>query len=445
MKQNSEKLFDMLFHGFLIKKSEEFEETYVVSVNDYLVTEPIYGRYKSKKRYDVSSEGIVFSDNEKLFIVVASDVTTTAKECSLSDKDKDDVMCIIKSWCGNDKVKWYKYEPDIKNHESGWAIFKNFNDMYNTLNSFMLKITAVNTVNSLEMVPYEKEDHKHIVIKKTFDEEYYVLGRPYMLKLKNHPCVDKSLHIGYDDWVVGIITNIVDSSNLTFTIVEPSQINVPVNILHIVLSIDEVEEYNIEIMRAYDEIETRQMYESIINTYKSNEESVVGEYEVVDLTTHTEEPVPTEKHDDGLLKEYPHIDPDKFVYSINYRDKKNQFEYRGYVGPVAEEGRNVPFIIRRDFVMNGNPYLFSSDFCHKFRFYSSYNDVITIVMDRKPGNEVVDSNGNIITKFKMKVIPNKINASEIAFIDVRHPDEDPSIMTIDSIIENNESVHIIFE
>lgn len=443
MKQNSEKSFDMLFHGFLIKKSEEFEETYVVSVNDYLVTEPIYGRYKSKKRYDVSSEGIVFADNEKLFIVIASNVTT--KECSISDKYKEDVMLIIKSWCGNDKVKWYKYEPDIKNHESGWAIFKNFNDMYNTLNSFMSKIAAVNTVNSLEIVPYEKEDHKHIVIKKTFDEEYFVLGRPYMLKLKNHPCVDKSLHIGHDDWVVGVITNIVDSSNLTFTIVEPSHINVPVNILHIVLSIDEVEEYDIEIMRAYDEIETRQMYESIINTYKSNEESVVGEYEVVDLTTHTEEHVPTEKPNNILLKEYPDIDPDKFVYSVNYYDNKNKFASHGYVGPVPEEGRKVPFAIRRDFVMNGNPYVFLSDFCNKFRFYSSYNEAITIEMDRKPGHEVVDSNGNIVNKCKMKVIPNKINASEIAFTNAIHPDEDPSIMTIESIIENNESVHIIFE
>ena len=45
----------------------------------------------------------------------------------------------------------------------------------------------------------------------------------------------------------------------------------------------------------------------------------------------------------------------------------------------------------------------------------------------------------------MKVIPNKINASEIAFTNAIHPDEDPSIMTIESIIENNESVHIIFE
>lgn len=402
------------YWGYLIKKSKEFEETYVAVAKDYIVTEPVYGKYKAKKDYGDKTD-LVLVDEKRDFFVYASDYKDYDGHDCLTDWQRSHVIDIIKQMSGSDKVKMYTYDPDIKT-ESVWPIFKNFNDMYDTLNAFMLKIDAVNSIDSLEIKP-EKIDRKHIVVKKSFDTSYYVLGRPYVLKMKNHPVSPKIKSKS----VVGVLTNIIDDSDMSFTIVEPSEINVPTNIVNIIISIDDVEKYDIEIMRAYDEYETMDMCKSIIDTYKSNGKYTIGECTVLDLPDHIIHEEEKNENDTTKALEPPMAD----IYS-NYTYNRG-------------DDNRAPLFVRTTERIPA----FSPIFLSMYNDYVVKGGMITIKMLRRRGFEVLDKDDKFTNKYEISGVVTDNDESNLYFN--KSFDNTRFTLSIESIIKENDLFEIIFE
>jgi len=119
--------------------------------------------------------------------------------------------------------------------------------MHDELSKFMDKVCDMTKVDNIEMKDPETVDHKHIVVKKSFDKEYYTIGSPYNVRLKSHPA-SQLLRDKKRIWVTGILTYVSDDE-LSFVLIEPAvakDLSVsPMKTTNICLSIDNVDKYDI--------------------------------------------------------------------------------------------------------------------------------------------------------------------------------------------------------
>lgn len=268
------------YFGFLIRKHPSLDMLVVAATDfGYIVTDKAYGMGRGRKSYDVDcSDPLTFSDEKNGFVVFS-------KECESKDeltpKEFNDIMKELKGMVsGNsDDIELYYIQSDRDNMT---PIFKDFNDMYRRLDVFMNKIINVTEFNNIYPIEVDDMDHKHIVVQKTFDLGYYSKGSTYSIRLKDHP-IRAKLNDPKSEVVTAVLCDVCAVSTLEFMIVEPQDFNNAAKSTHIVLTIDDIEKYDIDIIKNYSVIELNDIVKNITNYYQHKSESIIGKPTKVDI------------------------------------------------------------------------------------------------------------------------------------------------------------------
>lgn len=245
---------NLFYRGFYVKKSKFFTTTFVVGTNTgYIVTDPVY-RSSNNAKYDTYSEGegIVLVDPVNKFFVFAK---KDDPDCVLTQKEQNLVKKEIMKMTDANEIVVHTFSPNYKDTDTLIPIFRNFNVMRTTLEKFMEKVDIVSKMNNLKVICDGGDtpiDNQHIVIKKSFDEEYYKVGHTYSIQMHDHP---NRKHIitttDYsDDFVTGFLYERSDDS-MDFIIIQPNSVN-PVRIT---FGIEDVEKYKVVFKKNFDEDE----------------------------------------------------------------------------------------------------------------------------------------------------------------------------------------------
>ncbi len=266
---------NLFYRGFYVKKSKFFTTTFVVGTDTgYIVTDPVY-RAISNAKYDTYSEGegIVLSDPSNNFFVFAK---KDDPDCELTQKDRNLIKKEIMKMTNANEIVVHTLSPNFKDTDKLIPIFRNFNTMRTTLEKFMEKVDIVSKMNNLKVIcddPNAPIDHQHIVIKKSFDEEYYKVGSTYSIQMHDHP---NRKHIVTttdcsDDFVTGFLYERTEDS-MDFIIIQPTAIN-PVRIT---FGIEDVEKYKVVFKKHFDEDDVMEILSEVATYTEGQAQELVG-------------------------------------------------------------------------------------------------------------------------------------------------------------------------
>lgn len=287
------------YFGFLIRRHPSLDMLVVAATDfGYIVTDKAYGMGRGRKSYDVDcSDPLTFSDEKNGFVVFS-------KECEakneLTPQEFNDIMKELKGMVsGNrDDIDLYYIRPDRDNMT---PIFKDFNNMYKRLDDFMNKIINVTEFSNIYPIEVNDMDHKHIVVQKTFDLEYYNKGSTYSIRLKDHP-IRAKLKDPKSEVVTAVLCDVCAVSTLEFIIVEPPDFSNAARSTRIVLTIDDIEKYDIDIIKNYTIAELHDIVKNITDYYQNKSESIIGKPMKVDIKD-----IPV-KIKDEIIREHTHTD-----------------------------------------------------------------------------------------------------------------------------------------
>ena len=265
---------NLFYRGFYVKKSKFFTTTFVVGTDTgYIVTEPVY-RATNNAKYDTYSggEGIVLVDPANNFFVFAK---KDDPDCVLTQKEQNLIKKEIMKMTKDNEIVVHTLSPNYKDADNLIPIFRNFNAMRTTLEKFMEKVDIVAKMNNLKCICDDADtpiDHQHIVIKKSFDEEYYKVGHTYSIQMHDHP---NRKHIitmtDYsDDFVTGFLYERSDDS-MDFIIIQPN-----VNPVRITFGIEDVEKYKVVFKKHFDEDDVMKILADVATYTDGQAQELVG-------------------------------------------------------------------------------------------------------------------------------------------------------------------------
>ena len=413
----SKEISNILYHGFLIRKPEGMETTFVVSSSfGYIVTDPIYGRYSTKVCLDGKTGLLSLGQT---FFVYAKDAIGNNSDDELTKDELQLIHSEIKKLSQAESVEVYEY----KNEDNLVPIFRNLNAMHDELSKFMDKVCDMTKVDNIEMKDPETVDHKHIIVKKSFDKEYYTIGSPYNVHLKNHPA-SQLLRDKKRIRVTGILTYVSDDE-LSFVLIEPAaskDFNVsPMKATNICLSIDDVDKYDICIDKYYTENDVKKMFSNLINVYHDKATEVIGEPKIVSLNFK------------DTIDELNCVSESTDPVSI-------EFDYKDYsytCGCLDGIGNPKWYAILERTKNN------TIEFTLEFMNAIGQAKEITIELSRKKGYEVPGDDGNMKKYCIYKMIPKNITNDKLYVTYLSdNTDSEAQIFTAVSLIRENEEVKI---
>lgn len=266
---------NVFYRGFYVKKSKFFTTTFVVGTDTgYIVTDPVY-RSSNNAKYDTYSEGegIVLVDPANKFFVFAK---KDDPDCVLTQKEQNLVKKEIMKLTNANEIVVHTFSPNYKDTDHLIPIFRNFNTMRTTLEKFMEKVDIVSKMNNLKVITDDGDtpiDHQHIVIKKSFDEEYYKVGHTYSIQMHDHP---NRKHIitttDYsDDFVTGFLYERSDDS-MDFIIIQPNAVNA----VRITFGIEDVEKYKVVFKKHFDEDDVMKIISDVAIYTDGQAQELVG-------------------------------------------------------------------------------------------------------------------------------------------------------------------------
>lgn len=269
------------YFGFHIRKHPKFTTSFVSATDfGYIVTEKVYGFGRGRKAIvNDNWSPSIFTDKKNGFVVFSKECE--AKE-EMTEQEFNDVMRTLRDMIPDCKdIEIYHIQHD-RDHMV--PVFKDFNDMHKRLRDFMDKIFNVVEIHNVAPTNMKNMDHKHIIIKKAFDINYYKIGLSYSIKLKDHPLHEK-LRASQQEMFSAICCDATETT-LEFMIVEPPTFSEAPRCTNIVILIDDVEKYDIEIIKNYPESEVFDIVTDITNHYQSESEKLIGKpmkFEVNDI------------------------------------------------------------------------------------------------------------------------------------------------------------------
>ena len=275
---------NLFYRGFYVKKSKFFTTTFVVGTDTgYIVTDPVY-RASNNAKYDTYSEGegIVLVDPTNNFFVFAK---KDDPDCVLTQKEQNLIKKEIMKLTDANEIVVHTFSPNYEDADQLIPIFRNFNAMRITLEKFMEKVDIVSKMNNLKVLTddgYTPIDHQHIVIKKSFDEEYYKVGSTYSIQMHDHP---NRKHIitttDYsDDFVTGFLYERSDDS-MDFIIIQPTGMSP----LRITFGIEDVEKYKVVFKKNFDEDEVMKILLDVATYTDGQAQELVGPSQTMVLRT----------------------------------------------------------------------------------------------------------------------------------------------------------------
>lgn len=407
---------NILYYGFLIRKPKGMETTFVVSSSiGYIVTDPIYGRYSTKVCLNGKTGLLSLGQS---FFAYAKDVLNKDDDV-LSEDELRLIHSEIKKLSQAESVEVYEY----KNEDNLVPIFRNLNAMHDELSKFMDKVCDMTKVDNIEMKDPETVDHKHFVVKKSFDKEYYTIGSPYNVRLKSHP-ISQLLRDKKRIWVTGILTYVSDDE-LSFVLIEPAvtkDLSVsPMKTTNICLSIDDVDKYDICIDKYYTENDVKKMFSDLINVYHDKATEVIGKPKIVSLDFK------------DTIDELNCVSESTDPASI-------EFDYKDYsytCGCLDGIGNPKWYAILERTENN------TIEFTLEFMNAIGQAKEITIELSRKKGYEVPGDDGNMKKYCIYKMIPKNITNDKLYVKYLSdNTDSEAHIFTAESLIKENKEVKI---
>lgn len=413
----NKEISNILYYGFLIRKSEGIETTFVVSSSiGYIVTDPIYGRYSTKVCLD-GKTGLL-SLGQTFFVYAKNAIENNSDD----ELTKDEVQLIhseIKKLSQAESVEVYEY----KNEDNLVPIFRNFNTMHDELSKFMDKVCDITSMDDLEMKKESDVDHKHFIVKKSFDKKYYTIGSPYNVRLKSHPA-SQLLRDKKRIWVTGILTYVSDDE-LSFVLIEPAvtkDLSVsPMKATNICLSIDDVDKYDICIDKYYTEDDLKKICSNIVDVYHNRSIDIIGKPKIVSL-------------------DFKDTIDELNCVSESAAPVPIEFDYKDYsytCGCLDGIGNPKWYAILERTKNN------TIEFTLEFMNAIGQAKEITIELSRKKGYEVPGNDGNMKKYCIYKMIPKNITNDKLYVTYLSdNTDSEAQIFTTESLIKENEEVKI---
>lgn len=266
----------MFYKGYLVKRSSHFPDvTNVVMLSEsYIVTEPKYQERVGEKYTLCDGKGLIINDNKNAFIVFAFE------NVDGNDITKDDYKHIREAFCKMSKtelIRIYTMEAGARDMKSALPIFKNFNSMRESLNTFAEQVDLVSQFTTIKTKDETERDYQHIITKKSFSPSFYVLGQPYEIQFHAYPRAREVLRYKdtpnpsisvSDEFFTGILIEKSDDT-IAFKIVQSATEDQPPHDANIRLSIEDVEKYRITI-KAYQNEDNALIQQDAILSYFEN-------------------------------------------------------------------------------------------------------------------------------------------------------------------------------
>ena len=182
----------MFYKGYLVKRSSHFPDvTNVVALREsYLVTEHKYREHVGEGYTLCDGKGLIINDAKNAFIVFAFE------NVDGNDITKDDYKHIREAFCRMSKtelIRIYEMEAGARDIKTAIPIFKNFNSMRESLNTFAEQVDLVSQFTTIKTEDETERDYQHIITKKSFSPSFYVLGQPYEIQFHAYPRAREAL------------------------------------------------------------------------------------------------------------------------------------------------------------------------------------------------------------------------------------------------------------
>lgn len=254
----------MLYYGFYFKRPYGECRTLVVTTpTSIIVTSPTFGKGKTK----ISFTELGIHKLTDSFLIYATENT---------DKDFCDIPNIIERLkehiphIDDASISIYRM-PKITTHgDCLLPIVKNFDHMLEELKDFFDIAYAVSKIDVFKLKDKIDDENKHIVVKKSFDPNFYATGRIYSVNFKGYSDRFKIKKEFYDCLCIDINNDI---NTIDFRVLDPGAGGCN----RISLTIDEIEMMDIIIRRTYTETEMYDILKMVNDNYHNAIIDTIGE------------------------------------------------------------------------------------------------------------------------------------------------------------------------
>lgn len=258
----------MLYYGFYFKRPYGECRTLVVTTpTSIIVTSPTFGKGKAKISF--TEPGIhKLTDS---FLIYATENT---------DKDFCDIPNVIERLkehiphSDDASISIYRM-PKVTTHaDCLLPIVKNFDHMLEELKDFFDIAYAVSKIDVFMIKDKIDDENKHIVVKKSFDPNFYATGKSYSVNFKGYSDHFRVKKEFYDCLCIDINN---DLNTIDFLVLDPGDDNYASKCNRISLTIDEIEMMDIIIRRTYTETEMYDTLKTVNDTYHNAIMDAIGE------------------------------------------------------------------------------------------------------------------------------------------------------------------------